>query len=492
MLIGNLNSFAIGIEPLEPSWERRFLPEFTAWARFSLWINGENICRNLLDGSNSARDGINVPLAPIADWLVRSWTFLEFEERPRFPLDVSLSETVIRWGETLAPAGLSEDDWLETREHWWSRHFLSAGADGAYLPNLSLIRGDERLFIEWAPVGYDCPTAPRFLSRSGRHVVPWAEGKDVLAQFVSYVARCLRESEVGNIYSWVCQDDPINEAKPTFSEALQAYTGIAAENLKERTSACNDFELGEKLGLVDHADPGSSVMTQVLRDLPLKFPDTLWDQVLRLENQTRSDTEFAEELRSLAHEAIRPASDPEMSGYLVAQGLREYLDINGQPVEAIGEQLEKAGVKLIDSDVECTKVPMFVGLRQGLGAATVINRTTRTSTSWGKRFEAARGLGHLLMDPYRQGTLGAASTEYAQPWARRRAGAFAAEFLLPSAALREDAHSLDSYAEPTRFEHILEKYGVGAMTAAYHLWNRKFFSSSQIRDDLIDQFSRHT
>ena len=82
MLIGNRNSFAVGIEPLSPSWERRHLPEYTAWAQLSLWVDGENICRNLLDGSNSVRDGVNVPLSPIADWLVRSWTFLAFEERP--------------------------------------------------------------------------------------------------------------------------------------------------------------------------------------------------------------------------------------------------------------------------------------------------------------------------------------------------------------------------------------------------------------------------
>lgn len=132
---------------------------------------------------------------------------------------------------------------------------------------------------------------------------------------------------------------------------------------------------------------------------------------------------------------------------------------------------------------------MFVGSRQGFGAAAVINRTPRTSTSWGRRFEVLRGLGHILMDPYRQGTLGAASTAFAQPWARRRVGTFAAEFLLPSGALRQDAPSLDSYAEPRRFEDLLEQYGVGAMTAAHHLWNRGFLSSSQVRDDLIDQWS---
>ena len=491
MLIGNRNRLAVGIDPLEPSWERRFLPEATAWAQLSLWINGENICSNLLDGSNSARDGVNVPLAPIADWLVRSWTFLEFEERPRrFPLHASHSTTIVRWGDAPAPAGLSEDDWLEAREHWWSRHFLSAGADGAYLPNLSLIRGDERLFMEWAPAAFVGSTAPRFLSASGRHIVAWAEGKEVLAQFVAYVARWLREGKVGDVYPWACQDDPLNEAVPTFSETLQAYTGIAADTLRERTHACDDVDLREKLGLpADGTDPGSSVVTQVLRSLPSEISDAVWEQVWHLEHETRSATSFAEELRGLAHEAARPASDPETSGYLAAQGLRDQLGINGEPLGVVDEQLEDLGIRLIDSDVECTQVRMLAGSRRGCGAAAVITRTPRTSTPWGRRFEAVRGLGHLLLDPYRQGTLGAASTAFAQPWARRRAGAFAAEFLLPSEALREDAHSLDSYAEPESFERLLETYGIGARAAAYHLWNRGFLSSSQTRDDLIDQFS---
>ena len=491
MLIGNRNSFAFGIEPFEPSWERRFLPEFTAWAQLSLWINGENICCNFLDGSNAAHNGVNVPLAPMADWFVQAWTFLEFEERPRrFPLHASLRTTIMRWGDAPAPADLSEDDWLDARENWWSRHFLAAGADGAYLPNLSLIRGDERLFLEWMPPAFVGPTAPRFLLESGRHAVAWAEGKEVLAQFVSYVARWLRESDVGEVYSWVCQDDPLNEAVPTFSESLQAYTGMTADTLRERTNACDDTELREKLGLpLDGSDPGSSVVTQVLRDLPPEISDTVWDQVRRLEQETRSVTGFAEELRSLAHDAIRPASEPECAGYLAAQGLREHLDINGQPVGNVEKQLGELGVRLIDSGKVCTQERMFAGSRQDCGAAAVINRTPRTSTERGRRFEAVRGLGHILMDPYRQGTIGAASTAYAQPWARRRAGAFAAEFLLPSEELREDAHSLDSYAETENFEHLLEKYGVGARTAAYHLWNRGFLSSGQVRDDLIDQFS---
>ncbi len=93
------------------------------------------------------------------------------------------------------------------------------------------------------------------------------------------------------------------------------------------------------------------------------------------------------------------------------------------------------------------------------------------------------------MDSYREEALGAASTTFAQPWARRRSGAFAAELLLPREALLEDVGHLDSAAEPVTFERIMRRYQVGARTAAFQLWNHGLLSSSQVRDELIDWFS---
>ena len=60
---------------------------------------------------------------------------------------------------------------------------------------------------------------------------------------------------------------------------------------------------------------------------------------------------------------------------------------------------------------------------------------------------------------------------------------------MPSEALHEDARSLDSFVLPEKFEQILDRFGVGATTAAYHLWNRGLLSSADVRDHLIDRFS---
>ena len=491
MLIGNRNSFAVGIEPLSPSWERRYLPEYTAWAQLSLWVDGENICRNLLDGSNSVRDGVNVPLAPIADWLVRSWAYLAFEERPRcFPLHDSLGDTVSRWGDAPPPHGLSEDDWLDARELWWSRHFLAAGADGAHVPNLSLVRGDGRLFVEWAPAEFAGTPAPRFLSEHGRKTVDWAAGEEVFSGFVACVARSFRDSGLDHVFPWIGWEDPLREVLPTFSETLQAYTGIPADVLRRWTRSNDDADLRRNLGIAeDGSDPGGSVVTQALRSLPPGISESVWDQVRRLDRETQSNTGFAEELRTLAFDAIRPASNPETSGYLAAQALRDHLNLDGQPIVDVDGQLSDFGVSIVDSEVECSQERMLAGSRRDTGAAVVINRTPRTLTPWGRRFESVRALGHLLMDPYRQGTLGAASTAFAHPWAHRRAGSFAAEFLLPSEPLKEDRRTLDWYARPQEFVGILETYGVGARTAAFHLWNHGLLSSTRIRDELVEGFS---
>ena len=491
MLIGNRNSFALDIEPLAPSWERRYLPERTAWARLGLWVNGENICRNLLDGSNSVRDGVNVPLAPMADWLVRSWTFLAFEERPGcFPLRSSLYGTVSNWGDAPPPDGFAEDEWLDARESWWSRHFLAAGADGSHLPNVSMVRGADRLFVEWARAEFAGSPAPRFLSESGRQTVDWTEGKEVLAEFVSSVARWLRDSELDHVFPWVSREDPLREAIPDFSETLLAFTGVPVDMLRAWTDSSDDDDLRKNLGLhANGSDPGGSVITQVLRDLPPGISKSVRDQVWRLDRETRSATGFDYDPRAFTLGTVRTASDPETAGYRAAQDIRDYLGLDGEPIGDVDEQLREFGVNLIDSDVECTQERMLAGLRFGAGAAAIINRTPRTTTRWGRRFESIRALGHLLMDTSRQDTLGAASTAFAQPWARRRAGAFAAEFLLPSEALRGDAQALDTYAQPERFERVLDRYGVGAQTAAFHLWNHGLLSSARVRNDLIARFS---
>ena len=490
MLIGDRDRLAFELHPLAPTWELRHLPERTGWAQLSIWVNGANLCRNVLDGL-SVREGVNVPLGPMADWLVRSWTFIHFEERPEcFPPRASAFRTLRAWGDARPPGQTDEDEWFDARERWWTRHFLAAGADGAQLPNVSLLRGGDRLFVEWTTAEFAGSRAPRFLSESDHGFVRWDDGEEVLAEFVAYVAEWFRAEGLDNTFSWTNLRDPLREAEVDFRERLRAFTGIDAEVLRTWMESANDADFRRSLGIPEGSDdPGESVITQVLRDLPPTAPESVRQEVWRLNERTRKVTDFADELRVAARDAAAAGAGPEESGQLAAQEVRDRLGLNGQPVRDMNDQMRELGVEVVRSGVECSQERMLTGSRRGAGAAAVINRTPRTATRWGGRFELARALGHLLVDSRRGDALGAASTTFAQPWARRCSGAFAAELLLPSEHLFDRFGALDSAANRDAFPSLLNEYGVGARTAAFHLWNQGLLSDPHVRDDLIDDFS---
>ena len=489
-LIGSRNCLAFELHPLVPTWEMRYLPERSGWAELSIWVDGRNLCQNVLPGSNSIREGVNVPLAPLADWLARSWMFIQFEERPgRFPLRDSARDTLRHWGDISLPSGVDEDEWLDARERWWTRHFLAAGAEGAQLPDISLVRGDDRLFIEWAPASFAGARPPRFIAGEGQAAVPWDDAEAVFAEFVAYMADWLRREGLDDCFSWVRLADPLREMDTGFMEKLRIYTGINGDDLRMWTETSTEVALRERLGIREGTeDPGASVITQVLCDLSPKALGSVGEPLLRLDETSRCMTNFAYGLRAAACTAAAAAGDnAERAGQLAARAVRDDLGLNGQPVEDMDGRMGELGVEILDSEGDGAS--MLVGSRREKGSAVVIFRTRRTVTRWGRRFELARALGHLVTNPWRGDTLGAASTEFSRPWSRRCSGSFAAEFLLPSSYLYQRFKDLDSASNHNAFPALLDDYGVGARTAAFQLWNHGLLSSRDRRDELIDEYA---
>jgi len=133
---------------------------------------------------------------------------------------------------------------------------------------------------------------------------------------------------------------------------------------------------------------------------------------------------------------------------------------------------------------------MITGFRRSGGAVAITLKSERTSAPWARRFEFARALGHLLTDPIRGDAVGAASSPYSSDLRRRRSGAFAAELLLPKSAMLELTHGeVDLGAEPGVFQQLMGRFGVGARTAAHHLWNHGLLSSTEVRDELVDSYA---
>lgn len=497
MLFGNRHQLAIEVAQLAPTWERRYPPERTGWASFGLWAHGRNLCRHVIEGSDRVREGVNIPLAPLAHWFVKAWPFLEFEERASdFTTSEDLYGSLARWGDSQPSAGMTRDEWDDVREAWWARHFLAAGADGAYMPSVGLARQDELLVIQWRArlCGAE---GTRVLFSDGQATVPWDAARDCISEFVAFVADWLRQDGEENLYPWVAHKDPLAASQASLLRALELYTGRTAASLRRLTDTQTDDGLAERLGLpVGGLDPAESPVTQALRDLPPQLPPHAAALLRTLDAETRREApadDRVRSLRDLARDAMRGAETPEQAGYTSASALRRSLGLDGEPVGNARQLLLDLGIQARFEDLRLPLTRMLAGSREGRVPVVEILLSDRTQSAWGQRFECARGLGHLLLDPSRGGAVGAASSAFAEGLRRRRSGAFAAELLLPERAVaRLTGGVLDAVAEPGIFAALLERFGVGARAAAYHLWNRGFISSESIRDELIEEFAAPT
>jgi len=189
MLFGNRETFALEIEPVAPSWDTKYLPESTAWAGFSVWLSGTNICRHLIHGTSQVQDCVYVPLASIADWFTSSWKALCFEEITRYAINrrssmevsqISVQALMKDRESTSPPLGQPEHEWEDQRYEWWERHFLLAGADGSHLPNLSFFRQEELLWIEAALIKHPGDQPPEFIDDSKSAVVYWRDASKTI------------------------------------------------------------------------------------------------------------------------------------------------------------------------------------------------------------------------------------------------------------------------------------------------------------------------
>jgi IrrE N-terminal-like domain len=494
-LIGNTHLLAFDLVPVAPYWDVRYGPERAAWAGMALWAGGENLCEHIVPGSSEVRDRFYIPMAPLVNWLVRSFPAIEFEERAAsFPTTRQLHESAERWCTSKPPAGMNEDQWLDAREEWWARHFLAAGSEGARVPNVAFARDDEQLVVTWRRPRFAEKEPPRMAVPEGDVAVPWSFGRSVLEELAAGVAAWLREGEAGDVYRWASQDSPLTEPLTDLTESLALFTGRTPEMLQRLLGVDQAESLLALLGLIGAGDPAASPQTQVLRDLsPSVEPDigAVLQQVGR--SAQREDVDALRrwrETRTIAVDAASSASTPIAAGQFAAAELRRALGLDGQPIADVERAVGECGLTHSHEQVPGGQDRMMVALHEAGSPVAVTLETVRTSRLWGQRFEVARALGHVLLDPVRAGAIGAASGPFAQETRRRRSGAFAAEFLLPESALaRASGGALDGAAEDAAFSSLLQEYGIGARVAAYQLWNRGWLSSPDVRDDLIDRFA---
>src|SRR5436305_811287 len=495
MRLGDIRVLAFDIEPVSPSWERRTASERGPWARVAIWAGEQNFCLNWRPETRSVNEGVYVPLAPIADWLLRYGRYIAYEESSRaFPTDVDLIGGLERWKTSAPAASFSEDDWDDRRYEWSDRHFLLAGADGAWLPNLALVRVENELWISAGPARFASPQAPRFLIESGTYPVSWQDAKQTISEFVDYVGQVLRESDLTQEFPWSHQEGAFPQ---TLDIDLLGQIALeldqSRQEVAETFGVSSESDLLATLGLPPGATARDSVSVQAIRDLELE--KGIIGILRECERATRPVRDgLFRKSRLRACDALS-GSRPEDQGYEAAVLIRRDLGLDGMPLGRDPESLWKGRF-----DIEVAELlekssynhAVIGGHLDGFGKI-VLFQSPQTQKPWSRRMELFRGACHLLLDGPENPAIGAGSSNRSVGPRRRRSGAFAAEMLLPKSAIRKRCGGvLDAAAKPEVFVGLMADYGVGAQTAAWQCWNAGLLSSREVVDELIGAYGTGT
>ncbi len=162
-----MNKLSIDYEWEDPGGARG--PELRAtWARLRMAVDGNVITRVEDHASHGLRDGVYLPLYPVAEWMAMNWWSL--------------------LGEVASPG-------RENSKGYWRRHNLAAASEGFALPRLLIRPGGEGTFsLDWRSV--QLPDQRVSFLGGGQAVVDGAELIATLGGFIRAVIGRLEEEGI--------------------------------------------------------------------------------------------------------------------------------------------------------------------------------------------------------------------------------------------------------------------------------------------------------
>lgn len=411
-------------------------PELAAtWASLRIQAGSSTISRVFDARARTVRDHLFVSVYPMAEWLATHWWFLTAEVQ--------------------SPRNHDNADFQR-------RHSLAANREGYAYPDLHVFPVGSLTRLVW----HDgrIPWAETELLEAGELPIDSAEFQEVCGDFVeSVIARlvCLGVEDTLLQQEW---------AAVRAADAEEADFCRAAAGLGWDPYAIDDAEheqvhtLAARLGgMLGEAIPALNVQCAI--DGSMIIEQTL--EKAR-SNTLRLDRLFA--IRERVSGNLSLARYPWEAGHELARALRKELQLDGEPVptlEALAQALDDEEI-----DAATTRAPIDSGnaiLVDGLvtcGENDAPAFAFRPRGEYARRFHFCRAIAEMLWRPRTDALLTPAHTERQQ--SNR---AFAAEFLAPSAALRQRVqHATLDYDD---VDELAAEFGVSSLVIAHQLANHR-------------------
>ncbi len=386
-------------------------PELRAtWARLELTAAGEMITRVLDQQTRSVRDALYLPLYPVAEWIASNWWRLLYE---------------------------GPSPHLADGNGYSSRHCLAEAGEGFALPALSLEPQGESLRLSWTP-RKPLRTPLEFLGGG----VSFLDREAVQAGLRELVDAVVGRLEEVGVEGTFLQDEwrALRDLEPDEEEfcRLAATLGLDPFQVPEDLAG-KVIEAAEKVPLAVQEEFFASADLEILVEEAGALRETV--------DAASSPHEGLEPLRELraSFRASGRAGDssvhsaaglpPRKQGYDAARALRADLELDGCPLASFGSLAEALGVggRALEGDIRTAQRLVTVDGLVALDREERPGFAVKAVTEPARRFTFCRELFEYLAT---SGSAPAIVTRGATH-RQRRNRAFAAELLLPSAALRD-------------------------------------------------------
>jgi hypothetical protein len=398
-------------------------PEIDAtFADLKLVVDEQVVTRVLDKRARTTRDAISVPLYPLAEWLVANWWTL-FNE-PHTPGRFSSNEAE-------------------------SRHSLYWAQEGFPLPKLSIYSEGNAINLLWAAYRGECHSL-EFIS-SGEARVAMDEFRNAATQLINAVLDRLESLHIASptlLNNWQAIERADAE-ESAFCRAA-ALLGLDPYAISDRT--CDTImEIWEQLPESIRPDMFSAANIERLRDVA----DWIRDGVAAVGSVEWKNSRFT---GMLALPRMDSTSTPWQEGYILARHARKELNIHDNALP----DLER-----FVSPVRVFVPPAPLSSIEGVTAleAQAIRCYTAKTRRESYRFLIARSLVHLLFGAESPITLLTAAMSQRQ----QRERAFAAEFLIPSDAIRSRVTSDEVTQE--EISDLAADFSVSAFVVDYQIKN---------------------
>lgn len=470
-----------------------------SWGSFQLWAEGRNLCAHMVEEERLY--SVHWYLLPLIEWFAHNWNPLLHEER--LPANnagasawVSLRNTrfprpVVEADETLA------DEWYSCWQSWWHRHALRSASEGGLLPDVVFRRLRDSVEISWGdarsagmPADFGFSEYAGAVRLSPQEVaVPLYQ---VLSEAVGYLVSVNRESERLDALSHTLHLRSL-AAQRRERLAWLAGLGTNLETVKQGFARVKQWLTdadATQLLEDEQADPLVVVGScQAALMFGCVAPDVRREDVLELAGimVARHPGQFHPPSLAGAVPVTQSDDQPWSQGYGLAEDFIEEFGLSrclttDRHVN-IEHLLELLGVDIVEASLtdESVRGVAVAGPRYRPCVATNQNCHWNADIK-GRRFTLAHELCHILFDWEIGRPLAMASGPWAPVDIERRANAFAAMLLMPTALVQEAiAHAVEPIETPDGIREVANGLQTGFEATLRHVTNLGFIDEHDRR-----------